>query len=220
MNAGNGGWLVLYTFSASILTKHAARPKLMPMNTQKPFSYFRLFGIMFMLSACTFGGGYVIVSLMRKKFVDELGWIDGEELLDLTAIAQATPGPLVVNVAVLVGHRLGGVRGFLCCLLGTVLPPLILLSIIAQAYAAFRDNPVILAALRTMRAAIAAVLADVVLDMGAKVVRGRDALDICLMVAAFLITYCLPVNVAFVLMGCGIIGAVRTLLSGRGEGDA
>ena len=60
------------------------------------------------LSAFTFGGGYVIVTLMKKKFVDEYHWIDEDEMLDLVAIAQSAPGAIAVNGAIVVGYKLAG----------------------------------------------------------------------------------------------------------------
>lgn len=63
------------------------------------------------LSAFTFGGGYVIVTLMKKKFVDEYHWIGEDEMLDLVAIAQSSPGAIAVNGAIVVGYKLVGSRG-------------------------------------------------------------------------------------------------------------
>lgn len=65
---------------------------------------------MLYISAATFGGGFVIVTLMKKKFVDEYKWID-DEMLDLTAIAQSSPGAIAVNAAILVGYKIGGLLG-------------------------------------------------------------------------------------------------------------
>ena len=84
--------------------------------------YFKLFYSTFCLSAFTFGGGYVIVPLMRKKFVNELEWLDEKEMLDLTAIAQSAPGAMAVNAAILVGYRLAGILGAFITILATVLP--------------------------------------------------------------------------------------------------
>ena len=89
-----------------------------------PKKLWRLFTSTFTLSAFTFGGGYVIIPLMRKKFVEQLHWLEEEEMLDLTAIAQATPGALAVNAAILIGYRVAGIIGALVTVLGTVLPPL------------------------------------------------------------------------------------------------
>ena len=69
--------------------------------------YWKLFTATFLLSAFTFGGGYVIVPLMKGRFVDDLGWLEEGEMLDLTAIAQSAPGPIAVNAAILVGCRVG-----------------------------------------------------------------------------------------------------------------
>ena len=69
------------------------------------------------LSAFTFGGGYVIVTLMKKKFVDQYHWIDDEEMLDLIAIAQSSPGAIAVNGAIVVGYKLAGIPGVLLCVL-------------------------------------------------------------------------------------------------------
>lgn len=73
------------------------------------------------LSAFTFGGGYVIVSLMKKKFVDEYGWIDEKEMLDYVSIAQSAPGPIAVNGAIVVGYKIAGVLGLFVAVLGTVI---------------------------------------------------------------------------------------------------
>lgn len=69
------------------------------------------------LSAFTFGGGYVIITLMKKKFVDQYHWIDDEEMLDLIAIAQSSPGAIAVNGAIVVGYKLAGIPGVLLCVL-------------------------------------------------------------------------------------------------------
>ena len=104
------------------------------------------------LSAFTFGGGYVIVSLMKKKFVDELHWIDEAEMLDLVAIAQSAPGPIAVNGAIVVGYKLAGLSGAVVAILATILPPLVILSVISFFYEAFRDNRLVSTLLFGMQA--------------------------------------------------------------------
>ena len=97
----------------------------------------QLFTGMLSISAFTFGGGFVIVTFMKRKFVDELHWIDEQEMLDLTALAQSSPGAIAVNAAILVGWRVGGFLGMVTAVIGTVLPPITILSIISLFYAAF-----------------------------------------------------------------------------------
>ena len=101
---------------------------------------FRLFLSTLYISAFTFGGGYVIVSLMKKKFVDDYHWIDENEMLDFVAIAQSAPGPIAINGAIVVGYRLAGILGIGITILATVIPPFVIISVISFFYNAFRDN--------------------------------------------------------------------------------
>ena len=125
------------------------------------------------ISACTFGGGFVIVPLLRRKFVEELGWVEEQEMLDMTAIAQSSPGPIAVNASVLVGYKVAGIPGALTAALGTTLPPLFIISVISLFYAAFRDNPVVDMVMKSMLAGVAAVICDVVITMAGKVCAGK-----------------------------------------------
>ena len=110
--------------------------------------YRKLFTSTFYLSAFTFGGGYVIIPLMRKKFVEQFHWIEEEEMLDLTAIAQSAPGAIAVNASILIGYRLAGFVGAMVTVAGTVLPPLIILSVISLAYTAFQNSLIVALVLR------------------------------------------------------------------------
>jgi len=170
--------------------------------------YFKLFTSTFYLSAFTFGGGFVIIPLMRKKFVHEYKWIDEREMMDLTAIAQASPGAIAVNASILVGYRLAGVFGAMISILGTVLPPLIILSIISVAYTAFRDSLIVKYILRGMQAGVAAVILDVVISMLIDLFKERKALPIMVMIGAFVATFILKVNVIVIILASGLIGAV------------
>lgn len=122
------------------------------MNRDKKF-YWDLFSATFQLSMFTLGGGFVIVPLMRKKFMEEKHWIDEDEMMDLTAIAQSAPGSMAVNASILVGYRLAGIMGVFVTVLGTVLPPLIILTIISMFYAAFKSNTYVAMAMKGMQRA-------------------------------------------------------------------
>ena len=112
------------------------------------------------LSAFTFGGGYVIVTLMKKKFVDEYHWIEENEMLDLVAIAQSSPGPIAVNGAIVVGYKLAGMIGVLVSIIGTIIPPFLIISVISVCYQAFRDNFFVSQMLEGMQAGVGAVIAS------------------------------------------------------------
>ena len=160
------------------------------------------------ISAFTFGGGFVIVTFMKRKFVDELNWIDEKEMLDLTALAQSSPGAIAVNAAILVGWRVGGFPGMLTAVLGTILPPLAVLSVISLFYAAFAHNRVVALVLKGMQAGVAAVIFDVVFDLGGKVLKNRSAVQIVIMAAAFIATFFFHVNVIYIILAAAAAGAV------------
>ena len=137
------------------------------------------------LSAFTFGGGYVIVTLMKKKFVDEYHWIEENEMLDLVAIAQSSPGPIAVNGAIVVGYKLAGMIGVLVSIIGTIIPPFLIISVISVCYQAFRDNFFVSQMLEGMQAGVGAVIASVTYEMGAGVVKEKDPLSLVILVCAF-----------------------------------
>lgn len=172
------------------------------------------FGTLY-ISAFTFGGGFVIVTLMKKKFVDQLHWIDEQEMLDMTALAQSSPGAIAVNAAILVGWRVAGLAGMIVAALGSVLPPLITLSVISFFYTAFASNLYVSLVLKGMQAGVAAVILDVVCDLGGKVLQTRSVLFIGLMVVAFAANFLWGVNVVLIIVAAAVIGVVRALFQMR-----
>ncbi len=181
------------------------------------YKYWTIFYNMFVISAFTFGGGFVIVSLMQKKFVEELHWLKEDEMLDLAAIAQSSPGAIAVNAAILVGFRMAGIAGMLVAVLGTILPPFIIIGIISIFYNEFRNNKVIALMLKGMQAGVAAVILDVVANLGKNVLKTRDYINIAIMVIVFVASYVFKVNVIYIVLACIAFGAVRTLLAQRAK---
>lgn len=177
----------------------------------KKKEYWQLFRIMFTLSTFTFGGGYVIVSLMKKEFVDHLHWIDDEEMLNLVAIAQSSPGAVAVNGSMLVGYKVGGLRGAIVSVIGTILPPVIILSVISAFYAQFRANRYVSAFLLGMQPAIAAIIADVTMTLGWNVIKKKQVLFVVIMLLAFVCNYILKINVISIIISCAVIGAIHAV---------
>jgi chromate transporter len=168
----------------------------------------QLFKATFLLSAFTFGGGFVIVSLMKKKFVEDLKWLEEDEMLDITAIAQSSPGPIPINASVILGYRMYGVIGSLVAILGTALPPMIIISVISVFYTQFRTNRIIAIALQVMRAGVAAVIFDVVINLAKNVIATKRTLYILLMVTAFVGKVILGVDAMIVILCCLVVGLV------------
>ncbi len=180
-----------------------------------PSKYLKLFLSTFYLSAFTFGGGYVIVTLLKQKFVDELHWIDEEEMLDMVAIAQSSPGAIAVNGAIVVGYKIGGIPGVLISVLGAVIPPFVIITAISFFYNAFRDNFIIQAVLKGMKSGVCAVIFSVVFDMAANIVRKHEAVQILIMIAAFVADYIFDVNVVVLVILTALLGAVLTICRER-----
>lgn len=165
-----------------------------------------LFKSTFALSAVTFGGGFVIVSLMKKKFVEELQWLDEEEMLDITAIAQSSPGPIPINASVILGYRMHGVLGSLVAVIGTSIPPMVIISLISVFYTQFRENEIIATALQVMRVGVAAVILDVTIKLAQNILKTKRALYIGLMVVCFVGTYFFNISSLVAILGCLGIG--------------
>lgn len=178
-----------------------------------------LFFNMLYISTFTFGGGFVIVTLMKQKFVDKLHWMDESEMLDMTAIAQSSPGAIAVNAAILVGWRMAGFAGMLTAVVATILPPMVILSAISYCYQAFESNRYVALVLGGMQAGVAAVILSVVFDLGGKVLRERSALSNILMILAFLATFVFDVNVVLIILAAAAVGVV-SVLAARGKGAA
>ena len=170
------------------------------MNKAK--KYWKLFTTCFYISAFTFGGGFVIIPLMRRRFVEDLKWLEENEMMDLAAIAQSSPGAIAVNAAILTGYKIGSVAGAMIAMLATVLPPVIIITVISFFYNAFRENAVVGAVMKGMQAGVAAVICDVVIRMGSGVFKEKNALFVIIMAAAFILTFFLDVNVIFIILGC------------------
>lgn len=169
----------------------------------------KLFVSTLYLSAFTFGGGYVIVTLMKKKFVDECHWIEEKEMLDLIAIAQSAPGAIAVNGAIVVGFKLAGIPGVITAIVATIIPPFVIISLISVFYNAFRDNRIVSEVLKGMQAGVGAVIAAVVYEMGAGIVRERKILSMLIMLFSFVATCFFGVNVVYVVLLCILLGILR-----------
>ena len=163
------------------------------------------------LSAFTFGGGYVIVTLMKKKFVDDYHWIEENEMLDLVAIAQSAPGPIAVNGAIVGGYKLAGLTGTLVA----IIPPFVIISLISAFYHAFRDNYLVSQMLEGMQAGVGAVIASVTYEMGCGIIKKKDNVATIVMIAAFIAACVLGINVIYIVIASGVFGVIRTIWNRR-----
>ncbi len=188
---------------------------------QKPVKGWRMFWTLFSstfaISALTVGGGGVIVPLIQRKFVEGLKWIDENEMMDMVAIAQSAPGAMAVNTSIIVGYRVAGVLGSLVTVLGTVLPPLIIISIVAVIYEQFSTNRYVAMALAGMQAGVVAVMLNVTWKMGKNVIKQKKALANVLMALSAVAAIIFKINIIYIILACGLVGGLATVISSRRE---
>lgn len=186
-------------------------------NKAKQKIYRKIFFSTLYLSTFTFGGGYVIITLLKRQFVDKLRWIDEEEMLDMVAIAQSAPGAIAVNGAIVVGYKLGNIPGVMVAVLGAVIPPFVILTIVSVFYTMLQNNLHFQAILKGMKSGVCAIILSTVYDMVTGVIKTKDIVSIVVMIGAFLVSYFGKINVVFIILATAVLGVIRTVLRARKE---
>lgn len=170
--------------------------------------FWKLFSSTFLISAFTVGGGYIIIPLLRAKYVDEYGWLDDKEVLDMVAIAQSMPGIVAVNACIILGYRMAGLRGSIAALLGTTLPPLITIGIIARCYDVVASNPTVQMALKGMQCGATALIVNVAIDLFRKQMKKKLVIPILIVLATFIANIFFDVNIMLLVIIDGLVGLV------------
>jgi len=171
---------------------------------------FKLFATSFVISLFTIGSGIVSLPLYKRKLVEEYRWLDELEMSEVMTIAQCSPGAVVVNMAVCLGFRLKGIVGVLAMVLGTLLPPLVLMVLVQDVYRQFSQDPLIIALFRGMNAAVSAVLIGVVVSM-IKEIEENKILTYLLVILAFGLVYYIKLSPVWIMLG-GIVLALSVSL--------
>lgn len=167
-----------------------------------------LFKTCFMISACTFGGGMVIISLLQKKIVEELKWINEEEIMDIVAIGQSCPGVMAVNVSIIIGYRIAGLTGALLTVVGTVTPPMIILSVISMFYVQFRNNTFVSLVLKGMQAGVVGVMINVSIAMTKNIINEKKKYLTIMLGIAIVAAVVFEVDTILILAVCGVLGGI------------
>lgn len=173
-----------------------------------PISLFDLFITFFKINSITFGGGYTIVPVLIDELANNKKIITEEEMLDLQAIAQSGPGAMAINTSILTGFRLRGPAGAFVCLMASVLPCIIIITIISYFYREFKANYYINAALKGMAGIIAGVLVITTIRLAKNASKERKAFSFTLMVLAFIASYILNINTGLIILISAIFGLV------------
>ncbi len=167
---------------------------------------------MLYISSVTFGGGFVIVNFIKKTFVEKMKWITEDEMLDMIALAQSSPGAIAVNTAILMGWNIAGFWGMVAAVLGIILPPMTIITVISFFYEAFIANKYIALMLKGMQAGVAALILDVAFDLTGKLAKRQRPIYVILMALAFILVFLAKVNVVLIILPAALIGFLVSLL--------
>lgn len=187
----------------------------MKQNTSKKKLLFSLFATFFKIGAFTFGGGYAMIPLIQREAAEKKKWISDDDILEIVAIAESTPGPIAINSATFIGYKTAGVWGSVMATFGVVLPSFVVISVIAYLLTAFQDYKAVAFAFNGIRAGVLALLVKAVWGMYKKCPKG--AVEYAVMALAFAAAAFLGIDVLIIIIACAVIGLTAFSIKKRRE---
>ena len=182
---------------------------------KKAKELFTLFFTFFKIGAFTFGGGYAMISLIEDACVTKYGWMTHEEMGNMTGIAESTPGPISINCATHVGFRQAGILGATLCTLGVVLPSFIIILLIANFFDSILSVPIINAAFRGIRVAVALLILRVGIRLAKKTSRLPFHVGLFLGASAMMLAihiFALPISTIYLILSAALLGIAYSYL--------
>ena len=181
-----------------------------------------LFITFFKIGAFTFGGGYAMIPVIEREMCEKHKWLKGEEILDIFAISESTPGPIAINSATFVGYRVAGMLGSFCATLGVVLPSFIIISLISLVLKEFSELEVVQFAFNGIRAGVLALVIKAFYSMYKKCPKGL--FSYILMFGAFAASLFidilgLDISIIYIIVTCAVIGLIHSIIE-RKRGKA
>ena len=176
-------------------------------------AFLELFLTFFMIGACTFGGGYAMIPIIQKEAVEKNAWVTDDDILEIIAIAESTPGPIAINSATFVGYRTCGVLGSAAATLGVVLPSFMVIFAISFVLREFQELKPVQYAFHGIRAGVLALLCKALWGMYKK--NKKNWASYTVMAGAFVLTAFLKVSVLLVIIGCAVFGLVTAKIMER-----
>lgn len=178
-----------------------------------PKKLWQVFASFFKIGAFTFGGGLAMIPIIQKEAVENHGWVTDDDILEIVAIAESTPGPIAINAATFVGYRAGGVLGSACATFGVVLPSFVIILLISYVLRQFQQLTAVQYAFWGIRAGVLAMLFKSLWTMYKKSPKGWPAY--VAMAAAFVLTTFVDVHILVIIIGCAVFGLVTAAILGR-----
>ena len=175
--------------------------------------HLKLFLTFMKIGAFTFGGGYAMIPLIQREIVEEKQWIGENDLRDMVAIAESTPGPIAINAATFVGHHVGGFWGAFCATLGVILPSFAIIAAISYVLQQFEALRAVKYAFLGIRAGVLALILRAFWTMARQI--PRKAVSCGIAAAAFVLAALLKLNVLIVIVLCAAAGLIASLAAER-----
>lgn len=167
----------------------------------------RLFFLTIYMSSVAFGGGVIILGMLRQYFVKKYGWMTDDEMTANIAIAQTAPGAIAGNAVMLVGYHVAGVFGAFLTMIASIIPPLVIITLISFFYKSICENIIAYNVLRAMRAGVGAVIISIVIDMTLNVTKkGKNRMALVIMAAAFIASYFIKLHAIYIILIAAVCG--------------
>jgi chromate transporter len=176
----------------------------------------KLFLTFLKIGAFTFGGGYAMIPIIQRETVEKHGWVNDDEILEMLAISESTPGPIAINSATFVGYRVAGFWGSLAATCGVILPSLFIITIIAFFLRSFSEYKAVRYAFAGIRAGVAALVLKGFLTMYKKC--PKNIFSYTLVAAAFVLVTFFDLS-AILIIACGGACGLIFSLAFAGKGD-
>ena len=187
------------------------------MSKKKPGTLFQLFLVFLKIGAFTFGGGYAMIPLIQREVCENKKWLKEQEISDIVAMSESTPGPIAINAATFVGYRVGGFIGACIATLGAVLPSFLIISAISLILTEFQSVKAVQYAFMGIRAAVLALILKA-LWMMFKASR-KKVLSYIIMGVSLILTAVLKIDTVFVIIGCGLFGLIWSLINRKEQSN-
>lgn len=165
------------------------------------------------IGAFTFGGGYAMIPLIQKEIVENKKWLTDEDILEIIAISESTPGPIAINSATFVGKRVAGFFGALVSTLGVILPSFLIIFTISLVLEKFKDIKAVQYAFEGIRAGVLALIVKALWSMYKQ--SPKNAVAYIVMASAFIITSFFDINVLIVIISCALFGLITSIVASR-----
>jgi chromate transporter len=161
--------------------------------------------ILIVVNALTIGGGFVMLPMLHKEFVDKYHWLTNQEFLDAIAMGQITPGPLTVMNA-FIGYKIYGLLGAVMAMVSTYLPCIIIVTLVAKYYYTYRESIIVNSSFKGIKPAVIGLLAAVAISLGNTSL--VDPITFGIAIISFIVIAFTKIDPTFVIIGAGVAGAL------------